>query len=161
MPPSSSQPSKGSGAPANSPDLEGIDEVRVQHSDPLQLVLRGGPEAAGAARAAVRDGDGVMPPSLRADVLLLLTELVSNAVRHGGAGAEETVGVAVEWRPDWVRVEVSDPGTGPIADVAPRPGEDRSHGLGLVVVERIADRWGVRRVPSGTSVWFEIGSGAP
>jgi hypothetical protein len=52
-------------------------------------------------------------------------------------------------------LEVGDPGRGP-KGFHPRPRPDGSGGWGLVLVDRIADRWGVTRTPAGTSVWFEI-----
>ena len=80
-----------------------------ESADGLSLELRGGLEAAAAARRALVAGDGAIAPQLREDVLLLMTELITNAVRHGAAGPEETLGVDVRWSQDWVRVEVTDP----------------------------------------------------
>ena len=52
---------------------------------------------------------------------------------------------------------MTDPGT-ESSPFGARPNGDHSGGWGLFLVDRIADRWGVRRTPSGTSVWFEIRS---
>ena len=52
---------------------------------------------------------------------------------------------------------MTDPGT-ESSQFGARPNADHSGGWGLFLVDRIADRWGVRRTPSGTSVWFEIRS---
>ena len=83
---------------------------------------------------------------------LLVSEVVSNGVRHGdGAGPIElriTIGDSA------VRVEVEDPGHGfrPTPETGP---VERNEGWGLLLVERLADRWGV--VASGsTLVWFEL-----
>jgi anti-sigma regulatory factor (Ser/Thr protein kinase) len=99
--------------------------------------------------------DGELPAHVREDVLLLVTELVTNAVRHAGVGPDESLQVDL-WR--WtrrVRVEVADPGAGP-AHVSPRPGSNGVGGWGLVLVDRIAARWGVESGPSRHCVWFEI-----
>jgi anti-sigma regulatory factor (Ser/Thr protein kinase) len=121
----------------------------------LGFLLSGGHHAGGEARRALVAGDGKLPAAARADVLLLLTELVTNAVRHGGVRSEQSLRVEV-WR--WlrrVRVEVVDPGT---RFTRPRPGprRDESGGWGLFLVDRIADTWGVARAPGGTCVWFEL-----
>jgi anti-sigma regulatory factor (Ser/Thr protein kinase) len=83
---------------------------------------------------------------------LLVSEVVSNSVRHGDGAGPIELRVTVER--SGVRVEVEDPGHG----FRPAPEIDRverQHGWGLLLVERLADRWGV--VASGTTlVWFEL-----
>jgi anti-sigma regulatory factor (Ser/Thr protein kinase) len=103
-------------------------------------------------------GDGAITSELREDVLLLMTELITNAVRHGAAGPEETLDVDVRWRQDWVRVEVTDPTPESRPRVTSSRNQHRSGGWGLFLVEQIAERWGVRHTESGTLVWFEVSS---
>jgi anti-sigma regulatory factor (Ser/Thr protein kinase) len=103
--------------------------------------------------------NGVLPASVREDVLLLVTELVTNAVRHADVGPEQSLRVELRFSPRRVRVEVFDPGTGFTRDRAPFRG-DESGGWGLFLVDQIAHRWAVRRTASGTCVWFEIRSEA-
>ena len=84
---------------------------------------------------------------------LLVSELVVNAVSHAGSSAtlRLTLTDAV------LRVEVED-----ASPVPPRPRvatTDDSSGRGLMLVEALADRWGVRTTPLGKVVWFEIGGG--
>ena len=117
--------------------------------------VRSGPDAAVAARQAVLASNGALPASVRADVLLLVTELVTNAVRHAGVGPEQPVRVGLRRLPQRVRVEVTDPGSG-FARVHPRCNGDESGGWGLLLVDRIADRWGAWPTASGTCVWFEV-----
>jgi hypothetical protein len=117
--------------------------------------VRGGLEAGVAARQAVLASNGALPGSVRADVLLLVTELVTNAVRHAGVGPEQPVRVGLRRLPQRVRVEVTDPGGG-FARVHPRANGDESGGWGLLLVDRIADRWGAWPTASGTCVWFEV-----
>jgi anti-sigma regulatory factor (Ser/Thr protein kinase) len=112
-----------------------------QHPEPvdrLALQLRGGLEAAATARRALVDADGAIAPELREDVLLLMTELITNAVRHGSAGPEQTLGVDVRWSPRWVRVEVTDPSTESRPRVTASLDQYRSRGWGLFLVEQIA-----------------------
>jgi anti-sigma regulatory factor (Ser/Thr protein kinase) len=90
----------------------------------------------------------------RDDVLLLVTELVTNAVRHANAGPDAVVRVEL-WRgSDFVRVAVSDEGAGFTAE-APLE-RDQADGWGLALVDRIADRWAVTPTASGTCAWFEL-----
>jgi anti-sigma regulatory factor (Ser/Thr protein kinase) len=88
-------------------------------------------------------------------VALLVSELVSNAVEHGGPhGPDATIGLVVDERSGGVRVEVTDSGGGQpvIADGA----IDRPSGRGLLLVEALASRWGCDREAVGKTVWFEL-----
>jgi anti-sigma regulatory factor (Ser/Thr protein kinase) len=123
------------------------------------FLLNGGDEAGSAARRTVLARNGDLPSSVRDGVLLLLTELVTNAVRHAKVGPEQSLRVELRFSPPCVRVEVLDPSTGFTPTRAPSR-VDEPGGWGLFLVDRIADRWGVRRTASGTCVWFEIRSDA-
>jgi anti-sigma regulatory factor (Ser/Thr protein kinase) len=124
----------------------------------FEVVLSGGVNAAGAARHAIAQNDPTLPPSVQDDLLLLVTELVTNAVRHGGAANDRPLRVDLRRQADRIRVEVVDPGTDFEAPEAPRSG-DWSGGWGLFLVDRIAECWGVHRAPAGTCVWFELPAG--
>jgi anti-sigma regulatory factor (Ser/Thr protein kinase) len=85
------------------------------------------------------------------NVRLLVTELITNAVRHAHAEAVELVMVVSRTR---VHVEVGNPGAG----FEPRPSgpEDSDKGWGLFLVDRLSSDWGVAQ-ESGTDyqrVWF-------
>lgn len=99
-----------------------------------------------------------LPEEAHKQVMLLASELVTNAVRHGGAGEGERIGVAV-WATDGgVGVEVTDGGPGftPAGRADPL---DEPGGWGLVLVEKMSDRWGVVR-DQRTHVWFELSAPA-
>ena len=83
--------------------------------------------------------------------MIVVSELVANAVRYAPRIAGGRIVVSVIREPDAVRVEVRDPGIGFV--VTPDP--DREAGLGLVVVDRIADDWGIRGGAT-TVVWCQI-----
>jgi serine/threonine-protein kinase RsbW len=117
--------------------------------------LPGTPEAGWAARRALLARNGALPRPVRDDVRLLLTELVTNAVRHADAGPARLVRVELRQRRGAVRVAVCDEGPG-FAPEATRSRPDETGGWGLVLVDRIADRWAVTRTATGTCVWFEI-----
>ena len=125
----------------------------------LAFSVAGGLEAAADARSAVLAGDGAVPASAREDILLLVSELVTNAVRHAGVGPERSVRVKLRRWPRRVRVEVAHPGSGFHHKPMP-PSLDAHGGWGLVLVDRIADRWGVTNGAGGTCVWFELRSAA-
>ena len=119
-----------------------------------KLDLRGGIGAPAAARERVAGllADRLTDPDLL-DVEVLVSELVTNAVRHGRTGAGETVVVHVAIGADVLRIEVCDQGPGftPPAVLSPRPG---GGGNGLMLVERLSTAWGVEG-DGGTCVWFE------
>ena len=132
--------------------------VRVPHDfvRAAQFDVGGGPEAIRAARAAVADflGDAVSPELLY-DLQLLVSEVVTNAVRHGGARPGEHVDFRIALMADQVRLEVRDPGPG-FRDVIPElPATDRGGGYGLYLVDLFASNWGVNG-SEGTCVWFEV-----
>ena len=87
-----------------------------------------------------------IPEDQRFDAQLLVSELVTNSVRHGRAPID--VQVAID--SGGVRIEVADHGAGVPQDA---PGE-RTCGYGLGLVKAFADRWGVADDP--TVVWFEL-----
>jgi anti-sigma regulatory factor (Ser/Thr protein kinase) len=88
--------------------------------------------------------------SISADASLILSELVTNALRHGG-GDIVTLGSVND---DEVRVSVIDSGDD-LPDVVPAlPG--RIGGLGLHVVGQVADTWGVAPFPGGKTVWATL-----
>jgi len=132
-------------------------------ADEFVIELTGGVYAGAAARRAVMAHVPELPEPLDGDVLLLVTELVTNAVVHGRVGPEGSVRLECRREGDRLRFLVSDPGTrllsngGPPAVTPQGANGDRpASGWGLVLVERIAERWGVLAAPPGTCVWFEV-----
>lgn len=97
-------------------------------------------------------GDRLDPERL-ADVRLLVSELATNAVRHG-IERENAVELRLELDRSHVRVEVADGGHG-FLPAQHAPERDDVGGWGLLVVEQLAERWGID-VGDGTRVWFEL-----
>ena len=90
------------------------------------------------------------------DVRLLLTELITNALRHSGMTSDDQIGVRAELSDGTVRIEVHDPGRdGPVEVRKPGP---RGGGYGLFLVDRLTSEWGVERL-NGTTVWAELSAG--
>ena len=86
---------------------------------------------------------------------LLVTELVVNGVRHGGAHAGTELHLRLVRGPRALHVEVENPDAMATAVGRRAPDLKRGGGLGLHIVERLASRWGVREGRS-TAVWFEV-----
>jgi anti-sigma regulatory factor (Ser/Thr protein kinase) len=117
----------------------------------LDLELPSTSAAPPRARGALdRIAERLSPERLK-DVRLLVSELVTNAVRHAEG---EMVRLVVRVGDGSLRVEVHDPGGG-FTVRAPSRDPLRSSGWGLVLVEELADRWGVDAAPR-TRVWFEM-----
>jgi anti-sigma regulatory factor (Ser/Thr protein kinase) len=119
----------------------------------LHMQLKPGVEAAGEGRHALDPLDVAIEQSELAILRLLVTELVTNSVRH--ADTEASIALDVEIYSNSVRVAVSDGGRGFQPKESPQPHPDRPGGWGLCLVDRLSDRWGVS-LGERTSVWFEM-----
>jgi anti-sigma regulatory factor (Ser/Thr protein kinase) len=118
----------------------------------LRLVSR--PEAVRRARLALDDLVGVASEASLEDARLLVSELVTNSIRHGNLVTGQEIELRVDIDGDALRVEVRDPGGG--FELQPRvAGSQEDSGWGLYLVGRLAERWGVSSDGS-TMIWFEI-----
>jgi len=105
--------------------------------------------APGQARSLVCELGG-LSDSIRDDLVIVVSELVANAIRHGPPGPG-TVRLSIAREADAIRVEVRNPGVPFDPTAAPRS----DGGLGLVIVGRIAESWGVIAGGS-TIVWCRL-----
>ena len=133
--------------------MEPVPDTTLPTSNELSLRLTPGPEAIPAARNALDGLSGLLERTVWEDMRLLVTELVTNGVRHGSERGP--LGVSVAVRDETVRVEVTDAGRGFSPPAAPMPRPDGSGGWGLQLVDRVATTWGVD-VTDRTCVWFEL-----
>jgi anti-sigma regulatory factor (Ser/Thr protein kinase) len=118
----------------------------------LELTLPPEPDSVARARTAVCEA---LTADLDSDqvetVRLLISEVVTNAVRHGSH--DQPVELKAHWNSE-VRIAVCDHGNG--FTPHPRMGHlDEPGGFGLYLVGRLADRWGVE-TDDGTTVWFVL-----
>jgi PAS domain S-box-containing protein len=129
--------------------------LAVGRLEPGELALTGGPEAVSLGRAAVRARlERDLPPERVGDVMLMTSELVTNAIRHGGAaGPDDRIRLRALRRGRRGRIEIRDDGPG-FAASPPRPTAEG--GMGLELVDRLADAWGTDRRGRTTLVWFEV-----
>jgi anti-sigma regulatory factor (Ser/Thr protein kinase) len=124
----------------------------------INLTLPAQAAAAAKARQSLSVLASQVPQETYEDVRILVTELVTNSVRHSGVenGDSEHVWLDVWTNPECLRVEVADSGEGFDKVVKPTT-PDQLGGWGLQIVDRLTDRWGVKRVnDSRSTVWFEI-----
>jgi len=120
-----------------------------------EFVLEAHPKSVGEARRRVL---GLAEPLVEdrerlGDLRLVLSEVVSNAVRHGSD--TEAIELAVTPKGDYLCVQVTDSGNG----LAPRPratAPDEDGGWGFFLIEHMTRRWGMTREDSHTRVWFEF-----
>ena len=119
--------------------------------------LDGVPQAAGQARALVRDLLGASHPSVN-DAELILSELVGNSVTHSRSGRDNgTLVIAVEMAPEPgdVHIKVRDAG-GPDAPAQAKSGPDSEHGRGLAIVTALAAEWGTQPTLAGRTTWCRL-----
>lgn len=112
------------------------------------------PESAHTARQlahAVLQLRWALSEDLTDSAVLLVSELVGNAVRHTGA---RVFGLRMLRRCGWIRVEVRDPSRGLPCQLPVRPLD--TSGRGLTHVDTLSDRWGVDLLPRGKTTWFEM-----
>ena len=87
------------------------------------------------------------------DALLLVTELVTNAVVHAGTEVELHIDIGA----GRARIEVLDRGAGTLPVVTGLPDASREGGRGIFLLDAPAQEWGTRHFPGGKAIWFSLG----
>ena len=113
------------------------------------------PDSIPAARRYVAEALAQVPPSFCQTAALLVSELVTNAVRHAG-GSDFVVEIQTFPAEGRLWVGVTDTETG--LPVLRRPSVTAENGRGVQLISILADRWGARRRRYSTekTVWFEL-----
>jgi anti-sigma regulatory factor (Ser/Thr protein kinase) len=120
----------------------------------VRLRLPHGPHAVAAARRGLDSLEPTVDEQTLNDMRLLVSELVTNSVRHADRNGSSVVELEVDVSENRVLVRVTD--NGPGFEASPRaPEDDPGSGWGLFLVEQISDRWGVE-LNGSTQVWFEL-----
>jgi anti-sigma regulatory factor (Ser/Thr protein kinase) len=119
-----------------------------------EVTLPTGPEAAGFARRAMARAADLwrLDREMTETALLLVSELATNAIRHGSP----PVRLSLRMRGNQLRVEVTD--SSPSLPQLGHPEHDQTGGRGLQIVQQLAARWGssASRSRLGKTVWFEL-----
>ncbi|HEX9375597.1 MAG TPA: ATP-binding protein [Actinomycetota bacterium] len=122
----------------------------------MTLILPATLQAPARARRAVEEAlGGRVDDVLVYETELLVTELVTNCIRHGELRAGDRVELSITLGEDRLRVEVRDPGRGFDPGDLVSPVEVASSGWGLRIVNRLSNRWGSARGKPNVT-WFEV-----
>ena len=127
--------------------------VAIRPAELLRVRLRSDSSAPRRARNALEHLTEIEP--VREDVLLVASELTTNAVKHSGAGSDAEIELCAELISDGLLISVTDAGrSGSVPRIrsnkATKPG-----GFGLPIVASVSRRWGSER-RRGTRVWAEL-----
>jgi anti-sigma regulatory factor (Ser/Thr protein kinase) len=114
--------------------------------------LGSGPGAAAEARRAISKLRADLDPPLMETLRLLVTELVTNSVRHTES---DSLILRIAIGRTAVLTEVTDDGPAFDPDEAAKP-VSQDGGWGLFLVQRLAATWGVTRDNGTKRVWFEL-----
>jgi anti-sigma regulatory factor (Ser/Thr protein kinase) len=118
----------------------------------LRMSLGRGPEAAAEARRAIGELRADLDPPLMETLRLLVTELITNSVRHTAA---DSVTLRIAVGKTAVLTEVADTGPGFEPECMEQAADDHT-GWGLFLVQRLAQSWGVKHDGPSKRVWFEL-----
>jgi anti-sigma regulatory factor (Ser/Thr protein kinase) len=121
----------------------------------FQVTVPAGPAAPAAARRALTRWLSTRATNgLLSDAPLIVSELVTNSLRHAGLEDAAAVRVSAALADGVLRIEVQDGGTNGSV-VRRTPNRDQGGGFGLNIIDALAMRWGVER-SGGTRVWVEL-----
>jgi anti-sigma regulatory factor (Ser/Thr protein kinase) len=133
------------------------EESRSPGSDRrLDIRVSATPEEVSEVRVVL--GSLGLPVDMLADARLLVTELLSNSIRHSGLRSDEHIRITAGWSGRTLLVTVHDrsrssPPSPLAGSIRPSPGAES--GWGLYLVDRIASRWGTI-LSEGDGYWFEL-----
>jgi anti-sigma regulatory factor (Ser/Thr protein kinase) len=119
-----------------------------------QVTLPDGPEGASFARRAMSRAAELwrLDRELTETALLLVSEVATNAIRHGAP----PVRLSLRLEKTRLRVEVTD--SSPVLPELTTPNPEQPGGRGLQIVQQLAATWGASSSPRrlGKTVWFEL-----
>ena len=121
----------------------------------IAVALPAVPESIPLSREVLDRLRGELDESVLDDLRLIVSELVTNSIRHAGLRTGDPIDLEVSVDESTIRLELRDRGRGFAAPATPLD-PFRESGWGLFLVSRLADRWGVSTEDGMTTVWIEI-----
>ncbi|MEU2281500.1 ATP-binding protein [Streptomyces sp. NPDC013178] len=134
--------------------LDAAPRAEVEHIFPLPHIPGAVPAVRRRVRAALADWD--LTADVAEDVLLIASELLTNAIVHALPPATLTLSRSEGDRCRAVRVEVTDRGPATPAGLSAHAVDPDEHGRGLGIVTALSARCGIRVTADGTSRWAEV-----
>ncbi|MFD5745900.1 ATP-binding protein [Streptomyces sp. NPDC127033] len=110
-------------------------------------------EVAGLRRVLQMHMDFWGLPEVIAAAQVCVSEMVTNVIRHVGDGTPATLAVSIQGT--HVRLELRDPAPRALPTLL-APSEDAESGRGMLLVDELADRWGITLRPDAKVVWCEL-----
>lgn len=120
----------------------------------IRFTLPAKPVAASIARGTLDPLQSRLSEDTYYTVQLLVTELVTNSLRHAEFSESDAIDIRVDISDRKTHVAVCDPGGRGLPKLVAQDLESTG-GRGLFLVDALADRWGIR-TNHRTCVWFEI-----
>jgi anti-sigma regulatory factor (Ser/Thr protein kinase) len=121
----------------------------------IAVALPAVPESIPLSREVLDGLRGELDESVLDDLRLIVSELVTNSIRHAGLRTGDPIDLEVTVDGTMIRLELRDRGPGFAAPATPS-NPFRESGWGLFLVSQLADRWGVSTESGVTTVWIEI-----
>lgn len=121
----------------------------------IAVALPAVPESIPLSREVLDRLRGELDEPVLDDLRLIVSELVTNSIRHAGLRTGDPIDLEVSVDESTIRLELRDRGRGFAAPATPSD-PFRESGWGLFLVSRLADRWGVSTEDGVTTVWIEI-----
>jgi PAS domain S-box-containing protein len=152
------------GVAAQTDDVAVLVIERLVTSHRAELELPAGPKAAGSARSFAREWwsaavasvvAGTPEPDDGEDLVLVVSELVTNGLRHANGAQRLDLELMYDAGTWCSRVGVTDGVRGP-QPRAMMPGPEVASGRGLGIVADLSVRWGVEGLPGGKRVWADL-----
>ncbi len=120
------------------------------HTRRVDRRIPAAPDSISSVRHALAELD--LPQPILDDARLLVSELLTNSIRHAGLADGELVRIRAQWSASGLRVDLWDPTDAAAPPRVPGPASDGESGWGLHLVDRVASRWGA--APGWH--WFEL-----
>jgi anti-sigma regulatory factor (Ser/Thr protein kinase) len=129
---------------------------RIGHPLNVEYRLSWEAESSRTARQLASDFAEDWLPKMEVEKLaLMVSEVVTNAVKHGSPEADGNIGLRIEGDQDALRVVVTDGGHDFAFDPGSIEDSDRNEHFGLLLVDRLADRWGLS-LDGKKAIWLEV-----